>query len=115
MLKTLRTLLIALAAVSPLLAGLQMAACDVADAVAIRSAVPSPFDGHREDDAGTRAEQSEEDDTEEEVAHDLQFVALAMAAHQPRAPQRSTTSDATSLARSSGRRSPHSRGPPTLG
>lgn len=115
MLKTLRTLLIALAAISPLLAGLQMAACDVADAVAIRSAVPSPFDGHREDDAGTRAEQSEEDDTEEEVAHDLEFVSLAMAAHQPRPPQWSTTSGETSLERSSGRRSPHSRGPPTLG
>jgi hypothetical protein len=115
MFKTLRTLLIALAAAAPLLAGLQMAACDIADSVAIRSAVPSPFDGHREDDAGTRAEQAEQDDTEEEVVRDLHFVALAMAGHVPAGPRRSKTGGETSPARSAGRCPPYSRGPPTIG
>lgn len=65
MVKTTRTLLIVLAVGSPVLAGLSWAE-QSPEAIAFHAADPVSHDGTREDDAGTAAEQVEEDDGEED-------------------------------------------------
>lgn len=111
MVNTLRNLLIALAVASPFLASFQL---DVLgnDEAAVRSAMPSPFNVHREDDAGTRAEPSEEDDTEEEVVRDLQFCGISVAAHDDATPRVVASRRHLVPARCSGCCPPFSRGPP---
>jgi hypothetical protein len=70
MVKTLRTLLIALALASPVFAGMPWAGESAAEP-AIHTADSRPLEGSRQDDAGTLAEQAEEEDGEEEESRDL--------------------------------------------
>lgn len=81
MLNTLRPLLIALVAASPLLAGLKLSAADPFPPTILRSFDPAPAEGSREDDAGTLAEQCEEDDIEEEQSRVLQVSAASAFDH----------------------------------
>jgi len=113
MLNSLRTLLIALAAASPLLSGLQLAAADPFPPTVLRSSDPTPLDGSREDDAGTLAEQCEEDDTEQEQCRvPTVCSALTSAAHDDDAVRRAAVSTG-SLAEISRPRLHLSRGPPS--
>jgi hypothetical protein len=113
MFHTLRTLLIALAAASPLLSGLQLVAADPFPPTVLRSADPTSFDGSREDDAGTVAEQCEEDDTEQEQCRVLAMSsASASASHDDDAVRRVAMSTG-SLAEISRPRLHLSRGPPS--
>jgi len=113
MLSSLRTLLIALAAASPLLSGLQLVAADPFPPTVLRSSDPTPLDGSREDDAGTLAEQCEEDDTEQEQYRVLPTCsASASAVHDHDAIRRVAVSTG-SLAEVSRPRLHLSRGPPS--
>jgi len=73
MVHVLRILLIGFAVAAQLVAGLPASVAESPAAVWI-PAGPSPFDDHREDDAGTTAEQTEQaeqDDTDEEEVRNL--------------------------------------------
>jgi hypothetical protein len=112
MLNTLRTLLIALVAASPLLSGLQLAAADPFPPTALRSSDPAPLDGSREDDAGAIAEQCEEDDTEEEQSRVLHVFAASVSAFDGAQAVRLIAASSGSQAEISRPRLHPSRGPP---
>jgi hypothetical protein len=115
MLNTLRTLLIALVAASPLLAGLQLVAADPFPPTALRSFDPTPVEGSREDDAGTLVEQCEEDDTEEEQSRVLQVSAASASAFDDAQAVRLVAASSGSLAEITRPRLHPSRGPPARG
>jgi hypothetical protein len=73
----LRPLLVAAMAIAPLLAGLPPAAVDSGRVASLRTPTPAPLDGSREDDAGTPAEQFEQDDLEQEEDRGLLVFAVA--------------------------------------
>lgn len=111
MVKILRLLLIACAVVSPLAAAVP-ASIAASSAGICEPTAPSPFDDHREDDAGTMIEQAEEDDTQEEVFRDLVLATDPAAGHatdQLRQRARGAACPRTTL---SWRRGWSSRGPP---
>jgi len=79
MLRTLRTLLIAAAALATVLVGLRESLADALPAgLAIRSCDGDSYDGSREDDSGTRSEseQAEEDDTEDHEGRQIHLFAV---------------------------------------
>jgi hypothetical protein len=80
MVKMLRFLLIACAVAAPFASGMS-AAIASSSSNAYGPAGPSPFDEHREDDAGTTIEQAEDEDTEEEVFRDLILKTESAAGH----------------------------------
>jgi hypothetical protein len=112
MLTTLRTLLIALVAAAPLVSGLQLAAADPFPSTGLRSSEPTPVDGSREDDAGTLAEQCEEDDTEEEQSRVLRVFTASASAFDGAHAVRLIASSSGSPAEISRPRLHPSRGPP---
>ena len=112
MLNTLRTLLIALVAASPLLSGLQLVAADPFPPTVLRSSDPTPVDGSREDDAGTLAEQCEEDDTEEEQNRGPQIVAASASVSDASHAVRLVAAPFGSLAEITRARLHPARGPP---
>lgn len=80
MLRTLRTLLIAAAALATVLVGLRESLADQLPAgIAIRSCDGISYDGSREDDSGTltESEQAEEDDREEQEGRPIHLLAAA--------------------------------------
>ena len=107
----LRRFLIAWAIATPLVAGFAATAVGSASAAWVE-ATPSPFDGHREDDAGMTAEQAEEDDTEEEVLRDLLVATTSAAGHAADRVVRAGRTPASLHAAASRCRGPFSRGPP---
>jgi hypothetical protein len=107
----LRLLLIVCAVVSPLAAALP-ASIAASSAVVCGPVAPSPFDDHREDDAGTIIEQAEEDDTEEEVFRDLLLATDPAAGHAADQLRQRAGSAASPRAASWCRRGCSSRGPP---
>lgn len=72
-----RLLLILSMAIAPLLAGLPSEAFESGRVACLRASTPAPLDGSREDDAGTPAEQFEEDDLEQEGDRGLLIFAVA--------------------------------------
>jgi hypothetical protein len=112
MLNTLRTLLIALVAASPLLSGLELVTADPFPPTVLRSSDPTPVDGSREDDAGTLAEQCEEDDTEEEQSRVLHVFAASASAFDGAHAVRLIAASSGSQAEISRPRLHPSRGPP---
>lgn len=75
-LRGLRILLVAAAAFSTVLVGLRAALADArAAGMAIRCLDGAAFDGSREDDSGTRSEQVEEDDSEEQEDREIHLFA----------------------------------------
>lgn len=78
MLSTLRTLLVAAVAVATVLVGLRDAFADAGTAdVVIRSIDADALDGSREDDSGTRSEQVEEDDRDEQDDREVDLFATS--------------------------------------
>lgn len=81
MLRTLRILLVAAAALATVLVGLRESlAGDLPPGIAIRSVAGDAYDGSREDDSGTlsESEQIEEDDTEEHEGRETHLSATAV-------------------------------------
>jgi len=113
MLKTLRTLLIALAAASPLLSGMQLVAADPFPPTVLRSSDGTPLNGSREDDAGTLAEQCEEDDTEQEQCRVLPIGPASASAARDDDAVRLAAVSTGSLTEISRPRLHLSRGPPS--
>ncbi|MFM7244719.1 MAG: hypothetical protein ACKO40_11205 [Planctomycetaceae bacterium] len=111
MVKILRLLLIACAVAAPLVAGMP-ASIAASSSVALRPTGPSPFDDHREDDAGTAVEQAEEDDTEEKVFRDLLLTTESAAVRAADQLRQQAGSPASLSATVSCRRGHSSRGPP---
>ena len=75
---SLRSLLIAVAVLATVVAGLRDAFAEARSAaIAISADDASPLDGSREDDSGTPSEQMEEDDSEEESGRELHLVATS--------------------------------------
>ena len=75
-LRGLRILLITAAAFSTVLVGLRASLADArAAGVAIRCLNAAALDGSREDDSGTRSEQVEEDDSEEQEDREIHLFA----------------------------------------
>lgn len=113
-LRGLRILLVAAAALSTVLVGLRESLADArAAGMAIRCLDGAAFDGSREDDSGTRSEQVEEDDSEEQEDREVHLFAttsltchldLAIGAAVP--PPRSSTAARRCVATLG-------RGPPT--
>lgn len=114
MVKLLRTLLIACAIAAPIVGGLPATGPGAASA-AWSTAAPSPFDEHREDDAGTAVEQVEEDDTEEEVFRDLLLATDVAGGHAADRFRQGVGMPADGAAAASCRRGHSSRGPPVCG
>jgi hypothetical protein len=114
MVKLLRTLLIACAVAAPVVGGLPATGPAAAFAV-WAAAAPSPFDEHREDDAGTAVEQAEEDDTEEEVFRDLLLATDDAGGHAADRFRQGVGVPADNAAAASCRLGHSSRGPPVCG
>lgn len=111
MVKILRFLLIACTVAAPLVAGVP-ASTAASSAVAWGPAGPSPFEDHREDDAGTTVEQAEEDDTEEEVFRDLLLATGSAGGHAADRFRHGVGMPVDGEAAASCRRGHSSRGPP---
>ncbi|MCE9630947.1 MAG: hypothetical protein K8S94_09600 [Planctomycetia bacterium] len=78
MIRKLRNLLVALAALATILAGVRS---PFAESLSLETAVSSTddrtYDGSREDDSGTRSEQVEEDDSEEQDGREVHLFATS--------------------------------------
>ncbi len=107
----LRFLLIACTVAGPLVAGVP-ATTAAASTLAWGPAEPSPFEDHREDDAGTTVEQAEEDDTEEEVFRDLPLATGSAGGHAADRFRHGVGMPVDGEAAASCRRGNSSRGPP---
>jgi len=114
MVKFLQTLLIACAVAAPIVGGLP-AAGPGASSAAWSTAAPSPFDEHREDDAGTGVEQVEEDDTKKEVSRDLLLATDGAGGHAADRFRQGVGMPADGAWAASCRHGHSSRGPPVRG
>ncbi|MFM8733768.1 MAG: hypothetical protein ACKOC8_01015 [Pirellulales bacterium] len=116
MLRTLRTLLVAAAAAATILAGFRELLAEVWPAdPTIHAIDAAALDGSREDDSGTRPEQAEEDDRDEQEDRELHLFATTVLACD----LGSTVAFAAPTTRSTVVRVPgrtdRVRGPPTIG